>query len=135
MDSVLVFDLYRFAVHDGPGIGTAVFLKGCHSKRLRCRNPEGQDARPERPNNPRAASPAGGCVSACRRESRSCAPGDEGGRTLDRGDPGPDAGRGPERLRAYAAGRLGGAITPSTGYVPASDAQGKAQEADNVDNW
>ncbi|MGB8453556.1 MAG: glycyl-radical enzyme activating protein [Anaerocolumna sp.] len=38
-----IFDLQRFSVHDGPGIRTIVFLKGC---RLRCRwccNPESQE--------------------------------------------------------------------------------------------
>ena len=37
-----IFDIQRFSVHDGPGIRTIVFLKGC---RLRCRwccNPESQ---------------------------------------------------------------------------------------------
>jgi len=37
-----VFDIQRFAVHDGPGIRTLVFLKGCHLKCLWCQNPEGQ---------------------------------------------------------------------------------------------
>lgn len=38
-----IFDIQRFSIHDGPGIRTIVFLKGC---RLRCRwccNPESQD--------------------------------------------------------------------------------------------
>lgn len=38
-----IFDIQRFSIHDGPGIRTIVFLKGC---RLRCRwccNPESQE--------------------------------------------------------------------------------------------
>jgi len=36
----LVFDIKRFALHDGPGIRTTVFLKGCHLNCLWCHNPE-----------------------------------------------------------------------------------------------
>jgi pyruvate formate lyase activating enzyme len=37
----LVFDIKRFAVHDGPGIRTTVFLKGCPLSCIWCHNPEG----------------------------------------------------------------------------------------------
>ena len=37
----LVFDIKRFAVHDGPGIRTTVFLKGCTLHCPWCHNPEG----------------------------------------------------------------------------------------------
>jgi len=40
-DSVSVFDIKRFAVHDGPGIRTTVFLKGCNLFCPWCQNPEG----------------------------------------------------------------------------------------------
>ncbi len=40
MDAV-VFDIKRFAVHDGPGIRSSVFLKGCPLNCLWCHNPEG----------------------------------------------------------------------------------------------
>jgi pyruvate formate lyase activating enzyme len=36
----ILFDIKRFAVHDGPGIRTTVFLKGCPLKCLWCHNPE-----------------------------------------------------------------------------------------------
>jgi pyruvate formate lyase activating enzyme len=36
----IVFDIKRFAVHDGPGIRTTVFLKGCPLKCFWCHNPE-----------------------------------------------------------------------------------------------
>ena len=38
----LVFDIEKFAVHDGPGIRTVVFLKGCPLRCLWCHNPESQ---------------------------------------------------------------------------------------------
>jgi pyruvate formate lyase activating enzyme len=37
----LVFDIKRYAIHDGPGIRTTVFLKGCMLKCPWCQNPEG----------------------------------------------------------------------------------------------
>lgn len=37
----LVFDIQRFSVHDGPGIRTTVFMKGCPLRCQWCHNPEG----------------------------------------------------------------------------------------------
>ena len=42
MQTALVFDIEKFAVHDGPGIRTVVFLKGCPLRCLWCHNPESQ---------------------------------------------------------------------------------------------
>lgn len=36
-----VFDIQRFSLHDGPGVRTTVFLKGCPLRCLWCHNPEG----------------------------------------------------------------------------------------------
>ena len=43
---VTVFDIKRFAVHDGPGIRTTVFLKGCPLRCAWCHNPESQAMKP-----------------------------------------------------------------------------------------
>ena len=43
----IVFDVQRSSVHDGPGIRTTVFLKGCPLRCAWCHNPESQAARPE----------------------------------------------------------------------------------------
>lgn len=42
-----IFDIQRFCVHDGPGIRTTVFLKGCPLRCLWCHNPESQTSEPE----------------------------------------------------------------------------------------
>ena len=39
-----VFDIQRFSVHDGPGIRTTVFMKGCSLRCAWCHNPEGLSA-------------------------------------------------------------------------------------------
>ncbi len=43
----VVFNIQRYTVHDGPGIRTELFLKGCPLKCRWCSNPEGLNKRPE----------------------------------------------------------------------------------------
>jgi pyruvate formate lyase activating enzyme len=43
----LIFDVKRFAIHDGPGIRTTVFFKGCPLNCPWCHNPEGKARQPE----------------------------------------------------------------------------------------
>ncbi len=43
----VIFDIKKFAVHDGPGIRTTVFFKGCPLRCPWCHNPEGISPRPE----------------------------------------------------------------------------------------
>ncbi len=42
-----IFDIKRYAVHDGPGIRTTVFFKGCPLRCRWCHNPESQERREE----------------------------------------------------------------------------------------
>src|SRR5210317_188532 len=41
--SGIIFDIKKFAVHDGPGIRTTVFFKGCPLRCQWCQNPESQE--------------------------------------------------------------------------------------------
>ena len=43
----LIFDIKRFAVHDGPGIRTTIFFKGCPLSCGWCHNPESRSTDPQ----------------------------------------------------------------------------------------
>jgi len=47
-----VFNIQRFSVHDGPGIRTVVFIKGCSLRCIWCSNPESLSCRVELGYNP-----------------------------------------------------------------------------------
>jgi len=60
-----VFDLKRYSIHDGPGIRTTVFLKGCALRCLWCHNPESIHAGPELMHWPSRCVRCHACVKAC----------------------------------------------------------------------
>lgn len=60
-----VFRIKRFSVHDGPGIRTAVFLKGCAMRCVWCHNPEGLNEEPEVWHDKTSCIACGRCVAAC----------------------------------------------------------------------
>ena len=47
MSEGVLFSIEEFAVNDGPGIRTTVFLKGCPLRCMWCHNPEGQSPHPQ----------------------------------------------------------------------------------------
>lgn len=61
----VVFDIRRDAAHDGPGIRTAVFLKGCPLSCAWCHNPEGLSPEPELCFNASRCLGCSSCVEAC----------------------------------------------------------------------
>ena len=61
-----VFDIQRFSVHDGPGIRTIVFLKGCSLKCQWCANPESQAVTPELLFDPARCIACENCLFQCK---------------------------------------------------------------------
>jgi pyruvate formate lyase activating enzyme len=61
----VVFNLQHYSIHDGPGIRTTVFLKGCPLKCLWCQNPESQDTDPLLFFTAEKCTGCGTCVEAC----------------------------------------------------------------------
>ena len=61
----MVFDIQRFSIHDGPGIRTTVFLKGCPLRCLWCHNPESQDPGREISYSETRCIGCGRCVEVC----------------------------------------------------------------------
>lgn len=60
-----VFNVQRFSVHDGPGIRTTVFLKGCPARCLWCHNPESQSFAPETLFVEARCAACGACARVC----------------------------------------------------------------------
>ena len=60
-----VFNIMHYALHDGPGIRTVVFLKGCPLSCQWCHNPEGQNVKAELMVAPERCVGCGECVTAC----------------------------------------------------------------------
>ncbi|WP_396136471.1 glycyl-radical enzyme activating protein [Clostridium sp. SHJSY1] len=63
----LVFDIQRFSVHDGPGIRTIVFLKGCPLSCKWCSNPESQSLKPVIMYQEMNCIHCGRCIKACKK--------------------------------------------------------------------
>ena len=61
-----IFDIKRFAVHDGPGIRTTLFLKGCPLRCLWCHNPEGMSAGAQMALYQQKCLGCGECVRSCK---------------------------------------------------------------------
>ena len=61
----IVFDVKRFAVDDGPGIRTTIFLKGCPLRCWWCHNPEGQAPTPELMHRSKKCICCTECVKTC----------------------------------------------------------------------
>jgi len=65
MKKGMIFDIQRFSIHDGPGLRTIVFLKGCLLHCLWCCNPEGINHTPELIFYPRRCYGCGECIQIC----------------------------------------------------------------------
>ncbi|GAJ22533.1 unnamed protein product, partial [marine sediment metagenome] len=61
----LIFDIQRFSIHDGPGIRTIVFMKGCPLDCGWCYNPESQSIYPEIAFYPPKCINCKRCINMC----------------------------------------------------------------------
>lgn len=62
---VSVLNIQRCSIHDGPGIRTTVFLKGCPLRCDWCHNPESMDGAPEVAIAGERCTSCGACIEAC----------------------------------------------------------------------
>jgi pyruvate formate lyase activating enzyme len=107
MFNSMIFDIQRFSTHDGPGIRTVVFFKGCPLACAWCENPESQSFRPELLYTRAHCINCGSCV----REAGAGAlrPDPAGGILVDREiEPPPELGKVCPALALRIAGREAG---------------------------
>ena len=60
-----VFDIKRYAINDGPGIRTTIFMSGCPLRCVWCHNPESWDMRPHKIYKQQRCIGCQTCVEAC----------------------------------------------------------------------
>lgn len=77
----LVFDIRGFSLHDGPGLRTTVFFKGCPLRCLWCCNPESQQPWPEAVWIAERCIGCNRCLESC--AARAIVPTPDGGRRID----------------------------------------------------
>jgi pyruvate formate lyase activating enzyme len=77
----IIFDIQKFSIHDGPGIRTTVFFKGCPLDCRWCHNPESKEREPELSYNGEKCLHCGRCVTKC---PRRCHEMRDGRHILDR---------------------------------------------------
>lgn len=62
----IIFNIQRFSIHDGPGIRTLVFMKGCPLRCRWCSNPEGLTSKRTVLSNVKSCIGCGWCSQACK---------------------------------------------------------------------
>ncbi len=70
-----IFNIQKFCLHDGPGIRTTVFFKGCNLRCKWCANPESQQMALQLTLDKSKCIGCGACVAACVKDARRIAEG------------------------------------------------------------
>lgn len=70
----LVFDIKRYAINDGPGIRTTIFLKGCPLRCVWCHNPEGWTVQPQKLYKKTKCIGCRSCVEICPQQALELTP-------------------------------------------------------------
>jgi pyruvate formate lyase activating enzyme len=69
METALIFNIQKFSIHDGPGIRTTIFFKGCPLTCRWCHNPESQSYGKEIMVNPDRCTRCGQCQKHCSQQA------------------------------------------------------------------
>src|SRR6056297_219502 len=67
----IIFNIKKYAIHDGPGIRTTVFFKGCSLNCSWCHNPESKSYKKELFYNQKKCINCFDCVDACNKDALS----------------------------------------------------------------
>jgi pyruvate formate lyase activating enzyme len=78
----VIFDVQSFSIHDGPGIRTTVFFKGCPLNCMWCHNPESKSAEPQLLFHRNLCAGCMLCVDVCKTGAQRVLP--DGARELNR---------------------------------------------------
>ena len=136
MEKGIVFSIEEFAIHDGPGIRTTVFLKGCPLRCAWCHNPEGISPEPQWMRRRDGRTMCGYGISsdelvAKLLRDREIFRMNGGGVTLTGGEPLRQAAFAAEVLAGLQAGGVHTAVETS-GYASAEQFRRVAERADLV---
>ncbi len=82
MNKALVLNIQKFSLHDGDGIRTTIFFKGCGFHCLWCHNPESQNYYPQLMKYDERCKGCGECIKVC--EQGALTRSDDGNILLDR---------------------------------------------------
>ena len=70
----LIFDIKRYAINDGPGIRTTIFLKGCPLRCVWCHNPESWSPQPQKLYKKTKCIGCRSCVEVCPQQALELTP-------------------------------------------------------------